>query len=230
MSRSFEQLEGIQAESKKRLNQRLDRYFLLGNLKKRENALYNILNEFGPNIKGPALLFSDVDDFTLESVRRDVITSTLCWGYPSHYTITMMTKFIGSSPTVECNAGNGLWSCLLQLRGINIIATDIQPWDRCFTEVKSLNAMDAVQTCLPNKGCIFTCWPEYTSNYMTEAIQWALDHDLVEKIIYIGEDAGGCTANEALHHLLKERFVEETEIDNPRWAGINDHVHCYRVK
>jgi hypothetical protein len=210
-------------------NASLDAYFELVDPSTKKDRLWNLLTQFGPKLKSSSFLTGDPHVWMREFSRRQIITTKLCWGYPSQKVISEIKDFIGPTPTVECNAGNGLWSYLLQLEGVNVTATDIRPWEKCFTPVQVMDAITAVKT-LPLKGCIFTCWPDYGYSYITEAIKCALAEGRVDKIIYVGEGEGGCTGDDALHDLLESYFTCEKTVSNPRWAGIHDMVYLYRIK
>jgi hypothetical protein len=47
-------------------------------------------------------------------------------------------------------------------------------------------------------------------------------------VIYIGEDAGGCTGNDEFHGILDREFKLINTQEIPQWYGIHDVMFVYR--
>ena len=71
-------------------------------------------------------------------------------------------------------------------------------------------------------------WPPYDKPLATDALK-AFPGDT---LIYIGEGAGGCCADDDFFDLLDREWVEDETLWNkhPSWSGINDCITVYRRK
>jgi hypothetical protein len=47
------------------------------------------------------------------------------------------------------------------------------------------------------------------------------------KLVYIGENGGGCTADDAFFALLEEKWEEIDEHQPVQWSGIHDWITVY---
>lgn len=170
-----------------------------------------------------------------ELSRRDLFTATLAWAVPSPSSIDTIAEFIGTTPTVEINAGTGLWAALLKAKGCNLVATDLLAHDwrdktktprKNFTDVVLSDASTAIKNLMPEGGCFMSCWPGYRDSYCTEALKVALTKK-VAKVVYIGEGEGGCTGTDDLHELLESSFTSCKVVKIPKWYGIHDRAYLY---
>lgn len=132
------------------------------------------------------------------------------------------------SPLVEVGAGTGYWSALLEKRGADIIATDIDTNDYSFAigsviDIETLDAVSAVQK-YPDRNVLIV-WPCYTSTWATEcAVAMASGRMLA----LVSEGSGGCVADDSLFDLLESGFEEVADISLPVWDGMHDRltIHC----
>ena len=46
-------------------------------------------------------------------------------------------------------------------------------------------------------------------------------------VIYIGEGWGGCTANNAFHDALEKDWTCVSQVEIPRWEGLNDYLSIW---
>ena len=72
-------------------------------------------------------------------------------------------------------------------------------------------------------NALFLCWPPVSSFF--DKIIPAFKGN---KIIYIGEDSGGCTATELFHKKLNKHFECVSDIQIRQWDGIHDHLTMYK--
>lgn len=194
--------------------------------------LWALVERFAPRSYDVSTLFANImtsDVLTDEFTRREIVTHSLTWGYPSQEVILGIKRFVGSSCVVECNAGRGLWSVLLQMEGVDVIPTDVSIPDYTFCLVRPVDAVTAVKTYLQAEGTVLTCWPTYRASYMTDALNAGLSLGFLKRVIYVGEGPDGCTGDKSLHRLLKRRFRLVDTLSNPRWIGVHDSVYLYEV-
>lgn len=74
---------------------------------------------------------------------------------------------------------------------------------------------------------LMLCWPPYGKELAVEALMQYLG----DTVVYIGEGAGGCCADDAFFSLLEHRFEEVAFLnDHTQWSGIHDYITIYRRK
>lgn len=153
------------------------------------------------------------------------ITKNIVWGIPTIEAINEICLFVNNNKVLEVGAGTGLWTRLLQLKGVDIVATDIggagnyfdyNDKDYIFCNIDLINGMDAVEK---YKDCevLFLCWSPFTS----------LAYNVLKlfkgnKLIYIGEPEGGCTADSDFFKLLENEWVKISNISILQWNYARD--------
>ena len=73
---------------------------------------------------------------------------------------------------------------------------------------------------------LMLCWPPNKD----EMAYRALRSYGGKKLIYIGEEAPGCTADKKFHQLVQEQWKLIERMDLPRWHLIKDSVFFYSRK
>ena len=118
---------------------------------------------------------------------------------------------------------------MLSIAGVAIKATDIDPTKNLdefikepYADVETLPAVDSVEK-YNDADCLFICWPEYNKSYAADA----LSKFSGKYIIYIGENEGGCTANDEFFDILEKDWTCEQTVDIKNWWGINDSMEFY---
>ena len=174
------------------------------------DMLFDDIKQMGPLINddcGP-------DEHVSEWQRRKAFIKKYSWAVPSKEAILEMVEFIGTDRCVETGAGSGLWSHLLQQCGADVIPTDnkFKDWDHYYSDVETLSDVDALKK-YGDRNVLFLCWST------TDPV----DQFRGDKIIYIGEEAYGCTAgepNEDDWELVKK-------VNIPIWCGLRDYLGFY---
>lgn len=151
------------------------------------NQLFKLLNKLIPEKSEVKNLFVGIDQHS--------------WSIP---TITAINEIHDS--ILEIGAGTGLWAKLLNLKGINIRATDIGylgdyfDYNTTFYPIEFIDGIDAIKKYSYN--VLFMSWPP-----ISKMAYIVLKNHKGNKLIYIGENKFGCTAN--------DDFFKE-------WIKIND--------
>jgi hypothetical protein len=149
------------------------------------------------------------------NARKDFIKN-FSWAIPSREAIQEITNFWGQDFGIEIGAGSGLWSHLLQLKGVNVIPTDTKEeesnFSREYTIIEQLEANETIKK-YSDANVLFLCWSRVDpiSNFKGD------------KIVYIGEDEGGCTngiPNNDDWELIKIIAI-------PTWFGMRDFLALY---
>lgn len=198
---------------------------------------------------------------------RDHVTRQWTWAIPSPDAIDFVVGAVQGQGIVEIGAGNGYWAWMLSQKGVDVNAYDAYPigheksWfnrideeDRRYS--KSLADVEPTEFYpiltgssevldLPENQdrTLFLCWPTMDPWAYETVSRFAGD-----RIIYIGEGAGGCTADskffkavsgecgcwseghEDLCHLIEQTFAETTYFPLIQWSGINDYITVYDRK
>ena len=172
---------------------------------------------------------ADDQDRRLETARRHAnrghLRRTYSWAIPNDAALDAIAEL---GPVVELGAGGGYWTRLLRERGVEVAAFDRNPpppegrkrgWSwRRWAEVKpgGLGVLEShpdhtLLLCWPSPGNTRTCWA-------AEALRLAPQR----RLVYVGEELGGCVGSDLFHHRLRDQFrlIRETVI--PRWSLTND--------
>ncbi len=135
------------------------------------------------------------------------------------------------APIVELGAGTGYWAFLLRSRGADCVAYDLAPPDRMsnpnrfrsltwtYVEPGDVDKLGAH----PDRA-LFLCWPSYREPFATRALTAYTGTTL----LYIGEPAGGHTADDAFFAQLAGEWRSVEQLALPNWPGTQDALTVYR--
>jgi len=136
------------------------------------------------------------------------------------------------SPCIEIGCGSGYWSKLIKENGGDIIATDkimgekskySKEWKN--EAIETLDAEKAIEKYSDRN--VLLSWPCYSKNWAAKSISKIKPGKF---LIFIGEDIGGCCANDTFFEILDKDFELKEEIRIPQWFGIHDIMRIYRKK
>jgi len=181
-------------------------------------------------------------DFTFPDVasafhERQACASRGMFAFVSWDWVKPLVAWIGNRKVLEVMAGAGWLARALSEKGINIIATDDYSWIEkreweLQTEVKKMDAFSAIEIFGEESDILIISWP-YMDPSAFEAIRKWNEIRPGGLIIYIGEQEGGCTANEEFFEHFEEvnddtfNFV----IYNYRtWEGLHDTIMLGKYK
>lgn len=171
---------------------------------------------------------ADVENWSAEHDRRNVFLNQFSFAVPGRTAIARIEEHVGQRKLIEAGAGSGLWSRLLSDAGVAVTAVDNDTFCGSVTvpvgRYYPVKRGDAIRAVRAHRGhrALMLCWPDYSSP-MGERCLMAFRGD---RLIYIGEGAGGCTGNDRFHELLRGwRLCEHIPIQ--QWPGIHDEVALY---
>jgi hypothetical protein len=134
-------------------------------------------------------------------------------------------------PIVELGAGTGYWAFLLRRRGVVCTAYDLAPPDRrpnpnrfqplTWTYVEQ---GDVDKVAAHSDRALFLCWPSYREPFASRALAAYAGTTL----LYIGESAGGHTADDAFFAQLDTGWLRVEQVALPNWPGTHDALTVYR--
>jgi hypothetical protein len=166
---------------------------------------------------------------------KDYFTNQYGWSVPTQEAINDLKEFVGSDTVLEVGSGHGMWAKLMQEAQINVRATDYlsgkgskvylgRERDKFFTDIEDISGKEAVQKY--NTNIIMMSWPPCDDPLAFDVLSIFKGN----KLIFVGEGKGGCTANSDFFQLLDKNWTLVKEIDIPKWAGIHDRLYLYERK
>lgn len=148
-----------------------------------------------------------------------------------------LAKYIGDNKCLEIMAGQGCLSKALKDEGVDIITTDNYSWSTHFnmsdtwTDVENIDCLDAIKKYGKDVSYIVCSWIPYNRSIGYEALKLMNDINPDCKMIVIGEDYGGCTADDSFFENLEEIHVNSEFKNSFRsWQSIYDYVSIVKFK
>jgi len=193
-----------------------------------ESNLHNLLSrvhEFVPEDvllnAAPDSLFSRHIFSAQEEFRRS-------WSYaiPSREAIERLVLL---SPIVEIGAGAGLWAACLKAAGATIYAYDNFSWRKAVALGKHWRVRQGGPLMVRRHpgATLMLCWAPYDDSMAVRALKHYAKTD-GKRLIWIGEDEGGCCGGDDFWKLLRKLNFQEVDfIRIPQWPGLHDHVVIY---
>ena len=164
--------------------------------------------------------------------RRRELAALFSWAIPTDEALDALAKY---APLVECGAGMGYWTALLQARGVDAIACDLRPpgtracnefhlrGHEPWTAIHRASSVRAVRR--HRDRALVLCWPPYEDDAASYAALRAYRGDIV---IYVGERDDGATGSVRFHRELRLNWTLIEEIDLPHWPRLRDTLMVFR--
>lgn len=158
---------------------------------------------------------------------RSMFTDYFSWAIPTRQAITAIKNFVGIEPILEIGSGLGLWSLLLFLSGCIIM-----PQDNCEMKChkKYVNPSNVPYEKHLRKdifNVLFLCWPDYESSFAVDALRQFTGN----KLVYIGEQSGGCCADDEFFEEISKNWTRvPIDFSIPSWRGVYDDLYFYERK
>lgn len=172
---------------------------------------------------------SNRNPYLAEFSKRDYFSTEYGWSVPSKEAIEELKEFVGGDQVVEIGSGHGLWAKLMQDIGIQVTPTDYfegrgeyTAKKDSFTEVEDLQNLEALQK-YSGYNVLMMSWPPYDSPMANETLSAFKGN----KLIFIGEGYGGCTADDDFFDQLEKEWERIKGIQIPKWEGIHDGIDIW---
>lgn len=172
----------------------------------------------------------DFERWSREGLRRDDFVGRYSWTITDPDTVAFVAKHAGVR-VLDPLAGTGWWARLLTDAGLDVLASDAKPpaggentWHKEGVEhfpVLLADALDAVRVHVDRT--LLLAWPPYDAPIGA----LALAEYAGARVVYIGEDWGGCCGDDALFEAFARDWVKTAEHVPVQWSGIHDIVHVY---
>lgn len=163
-----------------------------------------------PRVHGSWLASGNWDELIKAGLLRNELVRRYSWSIPSPGDLTWIKEQLGGQGVVEVGAGTGYWAWQMSQYGIDVEAYDIHKpgEDNNFAKggpYHPIRYKGVSKPLLEGKRALFLCWPSYAEN-------WAYRHLVTYKgdtLIHVGEDAGGCTADDKFFATLHKEWDEK---------------------
>lgn len=174
--------------------------------------------------------FHSVMQAGFEQLGRSALCVRFSWSIPSPGDMTWLAKLLDGRGIVEIGAGSGYWAWQMAQAGIDVLAFDPHrpgPDNRYVQHqlyYPVLDGDDRMAAHYPDRALLL-CWPPYCDPVAADALR-AYAGDL---LIYIGEGAGGCCADDEFFKVLDAEWDETGESPfHVTWWGIHCRMTAYR--
>lgn len=155
---------------------------------------------------------------------RDPGHDWFAWAIPDDTALDAITRHSARAGIVEVGAGTGYWARQVEDRGLPVVAYDLHPFGcRCDSDHWCRNGKRAQWARVHRGGpeaaakhpdrTLLLVWPPYYAPMGAVAVA-AYHAAGGHTVAYVGEGAGGCTGDDAMHRLLG---------DEP-WCWSCDHI------
>ncbi len=142
----------------------------------------------------------------------------------------LVDALVRHGPWLEIGAGSGALSKAIRLKGGRSVPTDNYTW----SDQLPVGQIDKVWKCdgvraagfikkLPSVG-LLTSWPYMDSMAHDAAALLGIG----QKLAYIGEGEGGCTANDDFFDLVDNQFEVVEEVPVHQFWGLHDRMTIFR--
>lgn len=173
---------------------------------------------------------------------REIYTKKVSWCLLSKAWIDKLARKLEGKKCIELYAGLGRISHHLQKRGIDITPYDDKSWElnsnKPACEVITMGAYDAMKSKRNEKiDYVLMSWipydrwdePNLKNKDCVKVAREIKCHHPETKMIVIGEDYGGCNANDVFFDMLHEYYIDH-KINRvfQRWDGIHDNIGFYK--
>jgi hypothetical protein len=159
-------------------------------------------------------------------------TRMYAWTVTSPQTLDFVVEH-ARGKIIDPMAGTGYWSYLLQQSGVDCVSTDLVPPApyasanryhknaETYVPVLQADAVEAVTMMHPDRTLLLS-WPPMDSSGFK-----ALAAYPGNRLIYIGEGWGGCTADDDFFKTLESEWDEVAFHFPVQFSGIHDHITVY---
>jgi hypothetical protein len=173
----------------------------------------------------------DVERWAREAPRRTDYVRRYSWTVTDPETVAFVAEH-SRGRLVDPMAGTGYWGWLLAQLGVDVVSYDLNPpepgaedniWHRNSSVHSTVLPLEAVESVkLHGDRTLLLSWPPY--GFPAEDVLGAFAGD---RLVYIGEDVGGCCADDAFFEHLESHWVEVAERVPVQWDGMHDVVKVY---
>ena len=184
----------------------------------------------GPLLRSlPSSISVDGQIVQFDYWRKKYITE---FGFPlfAEDWVKPLAKWIGDRPCLEIMAGTGFFTYALSKYGCKVKATDNYSWNKTFKKtwgnVENLDCIDAIKKYGKFIKFVICSWP-YMDDMAYKSLLTMYEINPKCRMIYIGEEYGGCTADDSFFDHSEFQHIEgfDNAVCSYRcWEGLHDFI------
>jgi hypothetical protein len=166
-------------------------------------------------------------DYAATYTLRNTLAKRYSWAIPDTRAIEIV---LAHSPIVDFGAGTGYWAAVLSRAGADVVAYDTKPYRNSWCDAKWHPVVEGGPDVLEQHSdrTLLLVWPPYNTPMGAACLRrWR-----GQTLIFVGEGAGGCTADDEFFATLERELYRTDTHFIPRWDGLNDYlsVWCRRPR
>lgn len=147
---------------------------------------------------------------------RQRLVEDYSWAIPTSEVIEYCANF--SERLLEVGAGNGYWAHLIEEAGGSVYAIDVDPPEDKYTHVREANVRNYIHKL--SDYPVLMVWPPHNEGMTRTVIRRRPDN-----ILYVGEQRGGCTADEMFFDVIDSEYAIVKYIELPSYEGVHDNFY-----
>ena len=173
----------------------------------------------------------DVDRWVRESLKRTDYVKQYAWTITDPDTVAFVAEH-SRWRLVDPMAGTGYWARVLAQLAVDVAAYDLNPpapdcedntWHRNVAAHSMVQQADAVESVVLHADrTLLLSWPPYGFDACP-----ILNAYKGCRVIYMGEDLGGCCGDDDMFEAFERDWVKVAEHVPVQWDGMHDVVHVY---
>ena len=148
--------------------------------------------------------------------KRRELVEEYSWAVPNEDVLIYLSEF---EHLIEAGAGNGYWAHLIEERGVDVQAVDIEPAYETYTRVESGNVLSDYDI---RDNPVLMVWPPCDNDMAYDVVRSKPSH-----VLYVGEERGGCTATDEFFDELETYYGLVAKVELPSYVGIHDDFYHY---
>ena len=161
--------------------------------------------------------------FFFNTFFRGKLVKIYAWAITDPTAIKEIVKVSKDIGIVEIGAGGGYWASILASYGVNVAAYDI--WkDENVGFYHPVGKAGEKAILKHQDRALFLCWPPYATLMAYNSVVKYKGNT----IIYIGEDKGGCNADDKFFDYVSNKFKLDSIIHMAKWDSLYDNLYIYR--
>lgn len=148
---------------------------------------------------------------------RQQLVEKYSWAVPNDDALTYLAEF---DHIYEVGAGTGYWARCIEAHGGDVTAIERDPPDETWTDVVDEDFWDYEE--MVRDEPVLLVWPPNADPLAADVLYSWPSH-----ILYVGEQKGGCTADDEFFDALEETYGLVAKIELPSYTGIHDNFYHY---
>jgi len=166
-----------------------------------------------------------------ESLRRSTFRERWGFSVPNRRAVDSIARFCRERRVLDIGCGRGTWSALLALAGCHVESCDSFDdgnfrEEDCLVNAVVANGVDFVASRSGEGDVLMLSWPTHWSDMAEDSLRAFRGN----RLVYIGEGWGGCTATDEFFNLLDKDWLLVRSVPLRNFHGINDSVRMYRAQ